>query len=84
MQLGVLVNSTDQTVSKLLKYRSAVKFDQRTKKHYQVGIVLRENGRYEVYSDFMLVYEKWDPIKQCVDIETDFDQFYFKFAKDSH
>lgn len=61
VQLGVFANETDQTKSKLLKYRSAAKYDKISKRHYQVSIVLRENGRFEVYSDFMLVYEKWDP-----------------------
>ena len=48
-------------VSPLLKYRSVAKFDPYTKKHSQVSIIVRENGRYEVYSDFILVsnyYEK--------------------------
>ena len=29
----------------------------------------------------MLVNEYVNPLYQCVDIETDFNQFYFKFAK---
>ena len=32
----------------------------------------------------MLVQEFIDPKKQCVDIDTDFNQFYFKFVLDSH
>lgn len=31
----------------------------------------------------MLVYEYMEPNLQCVDIETDFNQFYFKFVKNS-
>ena len=61
VQLGVLVNATGLTRSKLLKYRAVAKTDPETKKCYQVGIVLRENGRFEVYSDFMLVNEYIDP-----------------------
>ena len=45
---------------------------------------MRENGRWEVYSDFMLVYDFYDQAKQCVDIETDYQQFYLKFVKQSH
>ena len=31
----------------------------------------------------MLVNEYLNPMLQCVDIETDFDQFVFKFVKNS-
>lgn len=60
------------SVSKLIKYRSISKTDD-SGKRYQVGLVLRENGRFEVYSDFMLVNDYWDPKNQCIDIETDFN-----------
>lgn len=60
-------------MSPLLKYRSITKFDERTSKFYNVGLVLRMNGKFEVYSDFMLVSEYMDPDKQCVDIESDFN-----------
>lgn len=59
--------------SPLLKYRSVAKLDPLTGKHYQVGLVLRENGRFEVYSDFMLTNEYQLNKLQCVDIETDFN-----------
>jgi len=55
VQLGIFVNDTEMAKSPLLKYRSVAKIDPETGKFYQVGIVLRENGRYEIYSDFMLV-----------------------------
>ena len=45
---------------------------------------MRENGRFEVYSDFMLVNEYINPKLQCVDVETDFNQFVLKFVKNSH
>ena len=45
---------------------------------------MRENGRFEVYSDFMLVNEYVDPELQCVDVKTDFNQFFLKFVKNSH
>ena len=69
--------------SPLLKYRAVAKYDPETKTKYQVGIVLRENGRFEVYSDFMLVREYQNSQLQCVDVETDFNQFFFKFVKNS-
>ena len=47
-------------------------------------MVLRENGRIEVYSDFILVNEYYNYELQCVDIATDFNEFYFKFVADSH
>ena len=46
-----------------------------------MSIVIRENGGFEVYSDFMLVNEYMNPTLQCVDVETDFDRFYLKFVK---
>ena len=69
--------------SKLLKLRSVSKVDPKTKKTYQVSVAVRENGRFEVYSDFMLVNEYFDPKLQCVDVETDFNQFYLKFVKNA-
>ena len=54
--------------------------DPGTKKFYQVGIVVRASGRFEVYSDFVLVHEYYNNQLQCVDIETDFNSFYLKFV----
>ena len=48
-----------------------------------MGIVLRENGRFEVYADFILVNEYTNPRLQCVDIDTDFDKFVLKFVKNA-
>ena len=71
--------------AKLLKYRAVAKREPgKDGKSYMVGLVLRDNGRFEVYSDFMLVNEYVNPQMQCVDIETDFNQFYLKFAVNSH
>ena len=62
MQLGVLVNSTKMKPAKLLKYRAVAKKEPGIDgKHYMVGLVLRDNGRFEVYSDFMLVNEYINP-----------------------
>ena len=83
VQLGVMPNHTVMSPSPLLKYRSVAREDPLTGQKYQVGLVLRANGRFEVYSDFMLVNEYMNPTLQCVDIETDFNQFYLKFCKDS-
>ena len=48
--------------SKLLKYRAVAKREPGDDgKYYQVGLVLRENGRFEVYSDFMLVNQYINP-----------------------
>ena len=80
-QLGIIVNKPNLSRSPLLKYRSVAKFDPVTKKHYQVGLVLRENGSFEVYSDFMLVNEYYNPLLQCVDFLSDFDHFYLKFVE---
>ena len=63
VQLGVMPNFTKMAVSPVIKYRSVVKKDPKTEKFYQVSLVLRENGRIEVYSDFMLVYEYFNPRK---------------------
>ena len=82
--MGIHVNPTLTDKSPLVKYRSVAKIDPKTKQSYQVGIVVRENGRFEVYSDFMLVNEYINPKLQCVDVETDFNQFVLKFVEDSH
>lgn len=81
VQLGVMITKTNMSVSPLIKFRCVVKFDQKLQKHYQIGIAVRLNGRIEIYSDFMLVNEYINPQLQCVDVETDFNQFYFKFVK---
>ena len=53
VQLGVLVNHSPMTASKLVKYRSVCKVKNNSNKKYQVGVVVRENGRVEFYSDFI-------------------------------
>ena len=78
-----MVTKSKLSVSPLLKYRAISRVDDKGF-NYHVGIVLRQNGRWEVYSDFMLVYDWYDKTMQCVDIETDFNKFYFKFVLDSH
>ena len=83
VQLGVLVNHSPMTASKLVKYRSVCKTRDSGKK-YQVGLVVRENGRVEFYSDFILVNEYYNPRLQCIDIATDLNQFFLKFVTDAH
>lgn len=70
-------------MSPLLKFRSVVKYDSETCKFYQLCIVVRLNGCFEVYSNFMLVSNHYDKNYQCVDVMTDFNQFYLKFVKNS-
>ena len=48
-------------------------------KLYMVGLVLREDNCIEFYSDFMLVNEYEDPNLPCIDIDCDFNLFYFRF-----
>lgn len=57
VQLGVMITETIMEVSPLVKYRSVAKYDAKLDKHYQVAVVVRQNGRFEVYSDFILVNE---------------------------
>ena len=80
VQLGVLVSGSALAASPLLKFRSVAKVDPKTGKHYSVSIGLRESGLFEVYSDYMLVYDYLNPLMHAVDIETDFNQFYIKFC----
>ena len=75
-----MANYNEKDKSPLLKFRSVAKVDPVTKKHWQVGLVLRENGRFEVYADFILVSMHLESKCQCVDIETDFNQFFLKFV----
>ena len=84
VQLGLHVNKSKIEKTPVVKYRAVAKIDPKTSTNYHVGLVLRESGRLEVYSDFMLVNVYMDPELQCVDIETDFNQFYFKLVKNSH
>ena len=57
-----MITKTNMSISPLVKFRSVAKYDQILKKSYQIGIVLRKNGRIEVYSDFMLVNEYVNPL----------------------
>ena len=75
-----MVSLNEYSKSQLVKYRSVSHMDPGTKKFYQVGIVVRASGRFEVYSDFVLVHEYYNNQLQCVDIETDFNSFYLKFV----
>ena len=79
-QLGVMVTKSKMSPSPLLKYRAIARVDPATNKSFHIGIVVRKNGRWEVYSDFMLVYDWYMPNSQCVDVETDFNLFYLKFC----
>ena len=83
VQLGVLVNHSPLTPSPLAKYRSVCKGVKDIEKKYQVGMVVRENGRVEFYSDFILVNEYYNPKLQCIDIATDLNQFFLKFVTNS-
>ena len=77
--------SKSKTVaSPILKFRSVAKIDASNGKRYNLSIALRENGRLEVYSNFVLVNDYYNPMMQVVDIETDFYMFYIKFASDCH
>lgn len=81
--LGVKDEEKKLKKSKLLKFRSTASFNEDTEKWYFVGIVLRENGRVEVYADFILVDHFYDPNQQCVDIEIGNNNIYLKIVKDS-
>ena len=82
-----MITKTDpsKTYSPLLKFRSVAKtgIDPVTQEvsRYQVGIAIRQNGKIEVYSDFILVDEYYEPNHQCIDIETNFNSFYLKMVK---
>ena len=65
--------------SKVLKFRSSARYDQETGKWYHVGVLLRENGRLEFYSDFIYTDMCHNENKKCVDIESGDTNFYFKF-----
>ena len=67
----------------MLKFRSVTKVDQETNKLYQCSILVRLDGSFEFYSDFMLTDRIAFPNLRCVDIETDMKQFYIKFVKNS-
>ena len=84
VQLGVLVNSSSLSPSRLIKYNYIIKTDGKTDKNYHIGIVARENGRFEVYADYILVNEYYNPTLQCVDIKTDFNKFFLKFVNNAH
>ena len=81
--LGIKDEEKKLKKSKLLKFRSTASYDEDTDKWYFLGIVLRENGRVEVYADFILVDHFYDPNQQCVDIEIGNTNIYLKIVKDS-
>ena len=70
-------------MSPVLKFRSVTKEDPETGKFFQCSILVRLDGSFEFYSDFMLTDRIAFPNLRCVDIETDMKQFYLKFIKNS-
>ena len=80
VQLGLQINLSELAVSPLLKYRSVSKRNPKTGGYSQLAVAIRENGRVEFFSDFVLVNEYTNPKLQCVDVLTDFRQFYLKFV----
>ena len=79
-----MANESFLTKSPLHKYRGLSALSENSGKRYHIGVVLRQNGRFEVYYDYILVNEYYNNQLQCVDVATDFNKFYFKFVKDSH
>ena len=67
--------------SPLQKFRSVSKIDKKTGKTYQISIALRKNGAFEVFTDFNLASSYFEPSYQCIDIGTDYNQFYLRFIK---
>ena len=79
VQLGLLVNIAQRgEAQKLVKYKSIMR-ETDDGKLYMVGLVLRADGALEFYSDFMIVNEFFESNKQCIDIDCDFNFFYFRF-----
>ena len=60
VQLGVMPTKSSKRPSPCIKHRSVAKKDPKTGNLYTLSIVLREDGRFEVYSDFTLVYEYYN------------------------
>ena len=83
VQLGVMPTSSSKEPSPLIKHRAVSKRDPKTDKLFTLGIVVREDGRFEVYSNFTLVYEYYNEKEQCIDVDTDFNKFYLKFVENS-
>lgn len=56
-QLGIFFGEKKdkKASSPLLKFRGVAKFDKINNENYYVGLVLRQDGSVEVYSDFVLV-----------------------------
>ena len=75
----MLVNKAERdNPERLVKYKSVMR-ETEDGKLYMVGLVLRADGGIEFYSDFMLVSEFYEPAKPCIDIDCDFNLFYFRF-----
>ena len=77
-QLGLHQEDPATDISPLRKYRYVIKKSEENGKLYHVGLVLRENGRVEIYSDFMKVSEYYNALSPCVDIETTTTNFFLK------
>ena len=84
--IGLSIKDSDDKLEKspLLKFRSSATLDPITGKWYHLGLLLRENGRVEIYADFVRVSIYDDHKLQCVDIEMGNNEFYLKVVKDSH
>ena len=64
-----MVNMQEEDESPIMKQRAQVLRDQNGKFIHRL-LVLRENGRINFYSDFMLVNEDLDKEKKVLDIES--------------
>lgn len=88
MLIGLSIKDTSATDSSpLLKFESTASRDQSERsdgsKWYHVGLLLRENGRVEVYADFILVDEivpERDNLT-VVDLEAGDGAFFLKVLK---
>ena len=75
---------TEQQKSPILKFCSSASYSAELDEWSQVSLLLRQDGRVEIYTDFIMVDEIYDHKRQCVDIESGNRCFYFKMVQDSH
>ena len=83
IQLGLLTNvAKDKDISPIVKSRSKVFTDDQGKFSHQL-VAIRENGRVDFYSNFMLVSDYFDENEPVVDVETGSNFFCIKMRKNN-
>lgn len=78
------ITGIEENKTEIVKFCEAAIHDETTDKLIQISLLLRLDGRIEVYVDFIFRSTIYYPELQCIDIEAGNRSFYFKMIKNSH